>query len=227
MDRARNTIVYKINKAKNSGQFVGSEGEIYQTALDSCSCQDFIKRGGTCKHMYRLSHELGIMQLSGKINNTTYCSEASIEGAKTSGTQDEYDVSFRSSSVIKVVSLVFGFVAAIGIAISIAGILYGGGVIFGTMLAIVCFFIGVMLFYASSHTSGSSKHNVLKYISIILLVTAVLYALIIFADFGNFRLIDIVISSILGGFGLLIIIVSRLLSRNMLKGNLSKEVECP
>lgn len=44
-----------------SGRFVGSEGNIYQTTLDSCTCPDFAIQGYTqpCKHMIRLAMEYG------------------------------------------------------------------------------------------------------------------------------------------------------------------------
>ena len=46
---------------EKSGRFVGSEGSIYTTTLDSCTCADFAIQGYTqpCKHMIRLAMEYG------------------------------------------------------------------------------------------------------------------------------------------------------------------------
>ena len=46
---------------EKSGRFVGSEGNIYQTTLDNCTCPDFAIQGYTqpCKHMIRLAMEYG------------------------------------------------------------------------------------------------------------------------------------------------------------------------
>ena len=41
----------------------------YDVSLDHCSCIDFSRRHLPCKPMYRLAHELGIFQLSGKVVN--------------------------------------------------------------------------------------------------------------------------------------------------------------
>ena len=46
---------------EKSGRFVGSEGNIYKTTLDNCTCPDFAIQGYTqpCKHMIRLAMEYG------------------------------------------------------------------------------------------------------------------------------------------------------------------------
>ncbi len=33
----------------------GSSGDVYYTSLGGCTCQDFVKRGKPCKHMYALA----------------------------------------------------------------------------------------------------------------------------------------------------------------------------
>ena len=59
MRRADETVMLEVDKSKGKGTFVGSDGEIYTTTLSNCGCMDFKKRGQACKHMYRLSQELG------------------------------------------------------------------------------------------------------------------------------------------------------------------------
>ena len=47
----------ELSSENQSGRFVGSEGNIYQTTLDSCTCADFAIQGYAqpCKHMLRLA----------------------------------------------------------------------------------------------------------------------------------------------------------------------------
>jgi len=59
MARADDTIVFELNKDKKSGMFIGSEGDIYHTTLNKCSCPDFVRRRAACKHMFRLANEFG------------------------------------------------------------------------------------------------------------------------------------------------------------------------
>lgn len=51
----------ELSTVDKSGRFVGSEGNIYQTTLDNCTCADFAIQGFTqpCKHMIRLAMEFG------------------------------------------------------------------------------------------------------------------------------------------------------------------------
>ena len=59
VSRAGDTVPIEIDKSKKKGIFAGSGGAIYTTSLSKCSCMDFKDRGQACKHMYRLSDELG------------------------------------------------------------------------------------------------------------------------------------------------------------------------
>ena len=56
-----------INENECTGVFIGSEGTIYHTGLDTCSCPDFaIKQGYIpCKHILRLAMEAGIINENG------------------------------------------------------------------------------------------------------------------------------------------------------------------
>ena len=58
LEAASKTNLHSLDNANQTAEFIGSTGEIYQTTLHSCTCQDFIKRGESCKHMYRLKAEL-------------------------------------------------------------------------------------------------------------------------------------------------------------------------
>lgn len=53
------------------GKFVGSEGYIYDTSLEHCTCADFAIHDGTmaCKHMIRLAMELGELPNDGMITD--------------------------------------------------------------------------------------------------------------------------------------------------------------
>lgn len=61
-----NTLPISINTKDFSGHFVTSalitsdeyDVLIYETTLSSCTCPDFKRRGGPCKHIYRLFYEL-------------------------------------------------------------------------------------------------------------------------------------------------------------------------
>jgi predicted nucleic acid-binding Zn finger protein len=51
----------RIDKEAVAAIFCGSEGNLYETSLDGCSCPDFAINGFTqpCKHMIRLAMEIG------------------------------------------------------------------------------------------------------------------------------------------------------------------------
>ena len=51
----------RIFLEEESGIFAGSEGKMYDTTLDQCSCADFAIQGYSqpCKHMIRLAMDLG------------------------------------------------------------------------------------------------------------------------------------------------------------------------
>ena len=61
-----------VSIGEESGIFGGSHGQ-YVTTLTSCQCQDFhsAQRRGVlpCKHMYRLAHELGVIELPGVVSD--------------------------------------------------------------------------------------------------------------------------------------------------------------
>ena len=78
MYRAAETTILRINKESSSGEFIGSEGEIYETTLNDCTCMDFLTRRLACKHMYRLARELGSSDYSlpdGNADITTVSTE--------------------------------------------------------------------------------------------------------------------------------------------------------
>lgn len=53
-------------------EFVGSNGELYKTSLNSCECMDFAKRKLPCKHIYRLAIELGVFKADSSINKNLF-----------------------------------------------------------------------------------------------------------------------------------------------------------
>jgi len=52
-----------LDRDNKKAQFKGSEGEIYISSLDNCTCMDYTRRKKPCKHMYRLAYELGFFVL--------------------------------------------------------------------------------------------------------------------------------------------------------------------
>lgn len=61
----------ELSSENQSGRFVGSEGNIYQTTLDSCTCADFAIQGYAqpCKHMIRLAMEFNLISGAGKVSD--------------------------------------------------------------------------------------------------------------------------------------------------------------
>nr|MBQ4456229.1 hypothetical protein [Clostridia bacterium] len=59
------------NYADQIFSFVGSEGGIYTTTLDECTCADFAIQGGVkpCKHMIRMAMELGLYPNAGMVSD--------------------------------------------------------------------------------------------------------------------------------------------------------------
>lgn len=53
----KNQALY-IDIIELEGKFLGSLGEVYDTTLKRCDCEDFKRRWLPCKHMYRLYYEL-------------------------------------------------------------------------------------------------------------------------------------------------------------------------
>ena len=68
IDRQNRAMTYpftfKINKAAGTARFSSSTDlPFYETTLDHCTCYDFADRGLPCKHIYRLAHELGVIEI--------------------------------------------------------------------------------------------------------------------------------------------------------------------
>lgn len=61
----------EMSKEEEKGVFVGSEGNLYTTTLDNCSCPDFAIQGylQPCKHMIRLAMEFGEIPDDGKASD--------------------------------------------------------------------------------------------------------------------------------------------------------------
>nr|DAL33523.1 MAG TPA_asm: hypothetical protein [Caudoviricetes sp.] len=57
----------EVNLSNKTGKFVGSDGSIYDTTLEDCSCMDFAFNNGeiACKHILRLAMELGLIPSEG------------------------------------------------------------------------------------------------------------------------------------------------------------------
>ena len=58
--RAAACTPLQVSQGGGTAEFKGSGG-VYQTSLNSCSCEDFRRRNLPCKHMYRLALELGLI----------------------------------------------------------------------------------------------------------------------------------------------------------------------
>lgn len=67
LKRQKSALKLNVQSIDQSTQ----EGVIndYHVSLIYCPCRDFAVRGKPCKHIYRLAHELGVFQLSGKLVN--------------------------------------------------------------------------------------------------------------------------------------------------------------
>lgn len=51
-----------LDEESKTAVVTGRDG-MYNVTLDSCTCYDFESRQLPCKHMYRLAHELGLLEL--------------------------------------------------------------------------------------------------------------------------------------------------------------------
>ena len=60
-EKSSSIVPVSIDKDKGTAEFLGSDGNIYNTTLESCDCMDFNMRQMPCKHMYRLAVECGII----------------------------------------------------------------------------------------------------------------------------------------------------------------------
>ena len=56
-DRAmfQNITIRSYDPAAGSAEILGTRGESYETTLDTCTCEDFQRRGLPCKHIYKLA----------------------------------------------------------------------------------------------------------------------------------------------------------------------------
>ena len=88
LDVAQKTRIEKATKADmtplavhpniRSGWFQG-RSVVYDTTLTNCSCADKRNTGNTCKHMYRLAIELGLLPVKAKTNPTMIRDPIGIE----------------------------------------------------------------------------------------------------------------------------------------------------
>lgn len=51
-----------LDEESKTAVVTGRDG-MYNVTLDSCTCYDFESRQLPCKHVYRLAHELGLLEL--------------------------------------------------------------------------------------------------------------------------------------------------------------------
>lgn len=60
-DRAlfQNIVIQSYDPATGTAETLGTHGDIYQTSLDRCTCEDFQRRGLPCKHIYKLALSRG------------------------------------------------------------------------------------------------------------------------------------------------------------------------
>lgn len=56
-DRAmfQNIVIRSYDPAAGTAEILGTHGESYETTLDTCTCEDFQRRGLPCKHIYKLA----------------------------------------------------------------------------------------------------------------------------------------------------------------------------
>ena len=61
MDRAlfQNIVIRSYDPATGTAEIQGTQGDLYQTSLDGCTCEDFQRRGLPCKHIYKLALSRG------------------------------------------------------------------------------------------------------------------------------------------------------------------------
>lgn len=64
---AKEMTPVRVDKENCTAFFTGSEGNIYSTSMEQCSCPDFAINGfgQPCKHMIRLAMELGVIPSTG------------------------------------------------------------------------------------------------------------------------------------------------------------------
>ena len=56
-------FTFRIKENAQTGKFSSSLGGNYKTTLTECTCGDYAERGKPCKHIYRLAHELKIIEI--------------------------------------------------------------------------------------------------------------------------------------------------------------------
>lgn len=66
--------IISLNKKKMSCKICSSSNAsvIYKTTLNNCDCEDFLKSGLPCKHIYKLALELGIIDVNWDISGISH-----------------------------------------------------------------------------------------------------------------------------------------------------------
>lgn len=61
LDRAlfQNLVISSYDAETGVAEVLGSRGGVYETTLNSCTCEDFQRRGLPCKHIYKLALSRG------------------------------------------------------------------------------------------------------------------------------------------------------------------------
>lgn len=70
-----------MDSENQSAYFIGHSGK-YTTTLDGCMCKDFILHKKPCKHMYRLAHELGYLNIPNVVSDPSQIPSESISESK-------------------------------------------------------------------------------------------------------------------------------------------------
>lgn len=105
-----NMVVHDIDYAKKTAIIESSDGtSFYSVSLYSCTCPDFLKRGMTCKHMYKLQNVLQQSHTdSSSARNST--SKTNEQKLKTSVTLlDRPDINYIIIAVIIFIIALFLF----------------------------------------------------------------------------------------------------------------------
>ena len=62
--KSAEVIIDQVDESNTMAVVVGSQGNIYETTLQTCTCFDFLSRSLPCKHMYRLAFQLQILDVA-------------------------------------------------------------------------------------------------------------------------------------------------------------------
>lgn len=66
--RAATVVLRNIDSVAGTALAEGSDEQLYNVSLESCTCGNFVGTGTPCKHMYRLASELGLIEELPKTN---------------------------------------------------------------------------------------------------------------------------------------------------------------